>query len=461
MLLIWDLHINSRVKDRLIDGMRKYIKDNNDERNIIFLWDYVYHFSYDRVALLALYNFFLELFAQGKNVYVLAWNHDRLWNTFVFEEARRTFEIMSQQLWDNETVWKIDFITEPKVENIEWAEILFLPNFLETKAFLEKKNMDCFVNSQWQLDEKYSDYDEIVKTIEILSESKKKNELVSADVNKILLNYVQKYTQENKKLTVIHHYYVEWINFPWQRGRFYFNDVAISKLFCDLENIKMISGHLHQWFVHKNYFCTGSTWNTSPLEINQAKGMFKYADNRVYWKMMFINPYFMIEDINKKEKNSLFEAEDSEQSKILVDDKFVENFILKVIADNISNYKNLAVASEWVDNDIYIYNKWIVGFDEKYELDNKDISISMQVEDVNYDEIYNYIDEELFKKLKDVKLKKNLVVTKDLFDKMDVEWKNLSEWFSDWKGLLKEYLTNKYPEDFDKYLDFLKGEKIL
>ena len=45
----------------------------------------------------------------------------------------------------------------------------------------------------------------------------------------------------------------------------------------------------------------------------------------------------------------------------------------------------------------------------------------MQVEDVNYDEIYSYIDEELFNKLKDVKLKKNLVVTKDLFDKMDIE----------------------------------------
>jgi hypothetical protein len=54
-----------------------------------------------------------------------------------------------------------------------------------------------------------------------------------------------------------------------------------------------------------------------------------------------------------------------------------------------------------------------------------------------------------------------LVVTKDLFDKLDVEWRNLSQWFSDWKWLLKDYLTNKYPEDFDKYLDFLKVEKIL
>jgi hypothetical protein len=60
-----------------------------------------------------------------------------------------------------------------------------------------------------------------------------------------------------------------------------------------------------------------------------------------------------------------------------------------------------------------------------------------------------------------VKLKKNLVVTKDLFDKLNVEGKNLSAWFSDWKWLLKEYLTNKYPEDFEKYLDFLKKEKII
>jgi hypothetical protein len=59
------------------------------------------------------------------------------------------------------------------------------------------------------LDIKNTKYDEIIKTIEILSESKKKNELVSSDINKILLSYVQKYAAENKKLTVIHHYYVE------------------------------------------------------------------------------------------------------------------------------------------------------------------------------------------------------------------------------------------------------------
>jgi len=51
----------------------------------------------------------------------------------------------------------------------------------------------------------------------------------------------------------------------------------------------------------------------------------------------------------------------------------------------------------------------------------------VKVEDVSYDEIYNYIDEELFKKLKDVKLKKNMVVSQDLFEKLDTEGKNLSQ----------------------------------
>ena len=44
---------------------------------------------------------------------------------------------------------------------------------------------------------------------------------------------------------------------------------------------------------------------------------------------------------------------------------------------------------------------------------------------------------------------------------MDVEWKNLSQWFSDRKNLLKDYLKAKYPEDNEKYLDFLRKEKIL
>jgi len=441
MLLIWDLHINSRVKDRLVDTIRKYVSDNSNEKNIIFLGDYVYHFSYDRAALLWLYTLFLELFSQWKNVYILAWNHDWIGSTFVFEEAKRTYEMITNNFVSNDKWWKIEFITKPKVENIEGEDVLFLPYFIENfevrsekwEITNEKWEIRNEPRSQWQ----GNNWEVMVidKVIEKLSESKKKNEIISAKINQILLDYVQKYS----KITVIHHYYIEWVSFPWQRWRFYFNDIAISKLFCDLENIKMISGHLHQWFVYKNYLCTGSVRNTSPLEVNHIKMLFNYSNNLAKWSMIFVNPYFLISEEwivqSVKWKNSI------------IDEELVDEFVLSTIEQNKNNYN-------WSEF-------WNVDFDEKFVLNKKDMSVSIKVEDMDYDKIYDYIDQELYKKLRDVKLKKNLVVTKDLFEKMDLEGKNLTQWFSDWKNLLKDYLKNKYPDENEKYLDFLKKEKII
>ena len=92
MLLIWDIHLNSRIKDRLLNSLKSFIQEHNEEKNVVFLWDFVYHFSYDRNALLELYDLFLDLYFQWKNIYILAWNHDRLGNTFVFEEGKKAFE---------------------------------------------------------------------------------------------------------------------------------------------------------------------------------------------------------------------------------------------------------------------------------------------------------------------------------------------------------------------------------
>lgn len=64
------------------------------EKSIIFAGDFVYHFSYDRKALLQLYGFFLELFQDGKEVFVLAGNHDRIQEHFVYAESQQAFAIM-------------------------------------------------------------------------------------------------------------------------------------------------------------------------------------------------------------------------------------------------------------------------------------------------------------------------------------------------------------------------------
>jgi len=433
MLLFGDLHINWHIVDKVIGNMKDRISMNSQEKNLIFLGDYVYHFSYDREALLKLYNFFLDNYRQGKNVYILAWNHDRLWNTFVFEEAKRTYEIIKNIFADDWKNWKIEFITQPKIENIEWENILFLPYCLELDggvSFSQDNEVPSWVIPQSNNSDfhKGAQLIEIENTIKTLSNSKNKNERFSAGLNELLLKYYKQYG----KMTVVHHYYTEWLNFPWQKWKFRFSDVALSKNFCDIEWLKLISWHLHQWFAYKNYLCVWSARNTSPLEINQIKIFFKYSWDKLEWKIYCVNPYFQLE--NTWNENAI------------IDENFMQNLRESIVNQNISNYKNS-------DFDIQIQ--------PEYELKNKDISLSLKVDNINYDEIYSYIDEQLFKDLKDVKLKKNFVQTEALFEKMDIEWKNLTAWFSDWKNLLKNYISVKYPADYDKYIEFLQKEKIL
>ncbi|HBB04870.1 TPA: hypothetical protein DCZ39_08565 [Patescibacteria group bacterium] len=88
------MHINTRYQEKILGELRTIFSAYPDEKTIVFFGDYVYHFAYDRNALLHLYNLFLELFEQGKNVYIVAGNHDRLGSSFVFEEAQRAFNII-------------------------------------------------------------------------------------------------------------------------------------------------------------------------------------------------------------------------------------------------------------------------------------------------------------------------------------------------------------------------------
>lgn len=83
--------------------------------------------------MLHLYKLFLELFDQGKTVYVLAGNHDRLGSSFVFEEAQKAFDIISKKEFGISSIGKIKFITQATRETIEGEEILFLPFFLPSE----------------------------------------------------------------------------------------------------------------------------------------------------------------------------------------------------------------------------------------------------------------------------------------------------------------------------------------
>lgn len=393
MLLIWDIHITSRYQDKILQEITNFVNKYPEEKNIIFLWDYVYHFSYDRKAILSLYNLFIQLFESGKTVYILAWNHDRLGSSFVFEEAQKAFDIIDRLF--NEKWWKIRFITNTLLENIEGKDILFLPHFLDTD-----KDKDSKISN--------------------------KNEAYSEKINQIILENIDK----NPNLTIIHHHYFDWVNFPWQKARFSYKDVAIDNRFLDLQNIKFVSGHLHQPFTYKNYFCTWSLRNTSPLEENQTKILCKYDTNTdlITAEEISINPYISI----------LLDNENLSEPNLINKIKEIKN-------------QNLNLLKTSPSRNIHLNEK---------EIKLNEISLIIKSDNINYDNFKDQIQDNLQEKIKDLKIKKVVKNMGELQDKLDLSGKNLATWFGDRKELLKEYLKRKYPTNFQDYEEILRKLKL-
>jgi len=282
MLLVGDIHINTRYQDKILIWLRDIFSAYPDEKTIIFFWDYVYHFAYDRNALLQLYKFFIELFEQEKDIYILSWNHDRLGSSFVFEEAQKAFDVLLHDRFKELTKGKgkVHFVTKPLLQNIEWEEILLLPFFLP-------ENIEA---------SEYSPKNERLKSIsefsKLLQKSGNKHEAFSWYINNLLSEKID----NNPNLTIFHHYYINGTPFPWQKSRFNYKDVALNEQFLDIPSIKLISGHLHQPFTHTNYLCLWSVRSTTSLESNQNKYIFQYdtKSKKVTAFPLMINPQIMI-----------------------------------------------------------------------------------------------------------------------------------------------------------------------
>lgn len=94
MLIVGDIHMTGRQQDPILTTLQEFVAAHPDEQHILFLGDYVYHFSYERKSLLALFGFFVELYKQGKSVWILAGNHDRIQEHFVFTEGKWSFDLL-------------------------------------------------------------------------------------------------------------------------------------------------------------------------------------------------------------------------------------------------------------------------------------------------------------------------------------------------------------------------------
>lgn len=417
MLLVWDIHINTRYHEKILTELRTIFAKYPEEKNIIFSWDYVYHFAYDRNALLQLYKLFLELFSEGKNVYILAGNHDRLGNSFVFEEAQKAFNIMQNAKFriQNKEWGKIQFITKPQKETIEGEDILFLPFFLPTEEE-KQENITSPKNEKLKAIYDFST---------LLEDSKNKNEIFSWYINKFLAQQIS----EHPNSTIIHHYYINGTAFPGQKSKFNYKDVALNEQFLDMPNCKFISGHLHQGFTYKNYFCLGSVRSTSPLEINQNKYIFHYNTNNkeITALPIQVNPQILI------------------QNKEIITETILQEEIQKINEANKSYFNS---------------EQRNIVFNQKEFVPTKNIALTVQVEHIDYDKIDEVIDPELRKTCKDLRLKKKTENLDSLLSSFKVSSDELSG-FSDRKNILQEYTQKKFGTEYPKYEKVLKELKLL
>ncbi len=402
MLLVWDIHLSAKIKDKVLNQIRSFIESRPEEKNIVFLWDYVYHFSYDRKALLELFQLFLELYEQWKTLYILSWNHDRLWENFVFEEWKKVFDLL--QWW----TWTIHFITKPRLTEIESEKILFMPFCLD----LHESEYDV-----------YDSWKDAFTTV--LQESKDKNEVFSWKLNQLVNWFIKK----EWKLTIIHHYYTNKTKFPWYRSQFSYKDIALSETLFDNSDITLISWHLHAPFVYKNYLCVWSVWPTSSLESNQLKWLFKYSK----WEFSFYSsqPLHYIETENIWATN--------EETIVSIYNQYTQK--LKTILESSNN---------------------IMLKDFNIEpLNIKDVSLTLKVKNLDFDKIDEVLDPALREKITDFRLKKDIQQVNDLLEKL---WKPDEEklqtfWW--WQELLKEYIKRKFPEEYNDYEKILRDLKVI
>lgn len=415
MLLVGDIHINTRYQDKILTGLRDIFSAYPDEKTIIFFGDYVYHFAYDRNALLHLYKLFLELFEQGKDIYVLSGNHDRLGSSFVFEEAQKAFDIIQNaEFRVQSSEWgKIKFVTKPLLQNIEGEDILLLPFFLPGEN--ETSN--------------YSPKNERLKSISefsnLLQKSGNKHEAFSWYIN----NYLTEQIDKNPKLTIFHHYYINGTPFPWQKSRFNYKDVALNDQFLDIPSIKLISGHLHQPFTHTNYLCLGSVWSTSSLESNQNKYVFQYdtKSKKVTAIPLMINPQVTIR--NKEALNEVALLKE-----------------LQAINETNKGYFSSPARD--------------IIFKEDLKPNLSNISLTLNVEQIDYDKMDELIDPELRKSCKDIRLKKDMENMDSLLNSFKVSSDDLNG-FSDRKNILQEYMQKKFGTEYPKYEKVMKELKLL
>ena len=413
MLFIGDIHIHHRHAPSIIQMLRQYISSCADETHIIFVGDFVYHFNYHRPSLLLLLDFFLELVREGKIVYILAGNHDRIGQHFVYEEARRM--IISMRAWESERDNSdgIHFITQPEVFTIEWEKILMLPYMLNRKDYMSESEV-------------IQQYDTIVP--EVLQHSSNPMEVQSRYLNQYLANVLETESMKEweKVSMIVHHYYTAQTKFPWLKVQFHYKDLALSPYRLTRDAIKLISGHIHHTFSIGNYLCIGAVWSTRPTEYNLHQYLRQYTASSGVMRgtQVSFNPYLELE------------IGDSTQTQ-----ESVQEFW-----QMIHQQTEVFLQSSQRQTSIQLLNT----------IPRDRLTLSILSNDASYETLQTHVDPALRSLVKETKLKRSSEAIQVLEQERADSAADFRHSWSDRKTLLDNYLKEKFADRYPVYDQMVK-----
>lgn len=400
MLFIWDLHIKTDIKDKIFKKLED-ILNQTSAKNIIFLGDFVYHFSYNPQVIWEFFDLVLKYANNWKKIYLIAWNHDYIKSHFIFSELEKLTNLTNLE--------NLNIISWPKIQTIKDKKILFLPFYTRIAEEEEFSIIDKKIKEL-----KNHKHKDLIKNLFFTAytcwKEDNKNMKISWSIN---LDLVSKLIENEDIEIIVHHFYTENTQFPGQFAKFSFKNIALSSEIFKF-NTQVISWHLHKAFKHKNYTCVWSFWNTSPLEENDVKVVYTYPNN---FKEIIINPYISFE--------------------IKKDEKITEEKILK----------------KWNQIEIEAENLLWTKI-EKEKLDIKKVNLIIKSkESINIDEVVSL---KLLDKIKDIKFKQISKNINNIINDLEINQEKLSSSFQSWQELAKTYIEKKYPEDKEKYFKILE-----
>ena len=94
-------------------------------------------------------------------------------------------------------------------------------------------------------------------------------------------------------------------------------------------------------------------------------------------------------------------------------------------------------------------------------LDMKNVSLSVSVEKLQYENMSEFIEPKLQQELQNVQLKKNTTSTEKLLEQLERPDLAGQQSFWDWLEFLKKFLKKQYPDDYEEYEKLLQEMKIL